>query len=290
MIARLFVLLIALGGLAPLDAAEVLRVERPWLGLPQVEARLNGRVAGRFVVDTAASETVLTDAIIARLGLGRGERAELTGTTGRATLERFRLDRLSLGRRSYRGLGAYSFPPRGAPAGTDGLIGADILRRQAVEFDLPRDRIILHDRRPDIVRPARGWLEVPALQRRNGFLIVEVTIGGLTMPALVDTGATQDFVNLPAAEALGLAILPDSESRMAVAGASGHVQVMNQFALSGYEIAGMRFGPSRLGVVDLALFDSLGFGDRPAMLLSLEALDDRRLVLDYPRSRLLIER
>lgn len=285
-----FLALFALLAAAPLPAAIVLPVERPWLGLPQVEATLNGRVTGRFIVDTAASETVLTDPMIARLGLRRGEPAEVTGTTGRAPLERFRLAELALGRRVYSDLGAYSFPRLSAPLGADGLIGADILRRQPVEFDLPNGRLILHDRDPDIVRPAGGWLEIPAIPQRNGFMLVEVRIGRLTMPALIDTGATQNFVNLPAARALNLRVLPDSQSRTAVTGASGHVQVMNQFELSGFEIGRMRFGASRLGVVDLELFDSLGLGQRPAMILSLEALADRRFVLDYPRSRVLIAR
>ncbi|MCA1750069.1 MAG: aspartyl protease family protein, partial [Sphingomonadales bacterium] len=257
MIARITALILLLSAL-PLQAAVVLPVERPWLGLPQVEARLNGRVTGRFIVDTAASETMLSDPIIAALGLSRGQPAEMTGTTGRAALERYRLAELALGRRVYGDLGAYSFPRLSAPVGADGLIGADILRRQPVEFDLPGNRLILHDRDPDIVRPAAGWLEVPASQRRNGFLIVEVRIGRLTLPALIDSGATQNFVNLPAARQLGLRVLPDSASRTAVTGASGHVQLMNQFDLSGFEIGGMRFGASRLGVVDLELFDSLG--------------------------------
>lgn len=289
MIARLIALLAALAAV-PLQAAVVLPVERPWLGLPQVEATLNGRVTGRFIVDTAASETVLTDRMIAQLGLRRGEPARVTGTTGSASLERYRLAEIALGRRVYSDLGAYSFPRLSAPVGADGLIGADILRRQAVEFDLPQGRMILHDRDPDIVRPAGGWAEIPAIRQRNGFLLVEVRIGRVTMPALIDTGATQNFVNLPAARALNLRVLPDSESRTAVTGASGHVQVMNQFDLSGFEMGGLRFGASRLGVVDLELFDSLGLGRRPAMILSLEALADRRFVLDYPNGRILIAR
>lgn len=289
MLARLLALCLLLGPI-PVGAAVVLPLERPWLGLPQVEATLNGRITGSFIVDTAASETVLTDRLIAALGLRRGEPAELTGTTGRAALERYRLAEIALGHRVYSDLGAYGFPRLSAPLGADGLIGADILRRQPVEFDLANDRMILHDRDPDLVRPAGGWLEIPVARQRNGFLIAEVRIGRLSLPALIDTGATQNFVNLPAARRLDLRILPDSESRTAVTGASGHVQVMNQFDLSGFEMGGMRFGASRLGVVDLELFDSLGLGNRPAMILSLDALADRRFVLDYPRSRILIER
>ena len=58
----------------------------------------------------------------------------------------------------------------------------------------------------------------------------------------------------------------------------------------GFAIGEAGFGPSRLGVVDLAIFDTLGLDHGPAMILSAESLGEHRFVIDYPRSRLLIER
>ena len=281
-------MLLALASAAP--AETVLPVTRPWFGLAQVPVTLNGRVEGSFVVDSAASETVLGDAMIARLGLGPGESSQINGSTGSAPLRRYRLARLALGDRLYGDIGAYGFPPLAAPVEADGLIGADILRHSVVEFDLAQSRIVLYDRNDPVLAASGDWDAVPVFQRRDGFLIVEIAIGRRRIPALIDTGAVHNFANQAAARALGLHFVPGSASLAPITGASGDVQQMNALELSGFRIGDTDFGASQLGVVDLKIFDSLGFRGRPAMLLSLAALGGHRFVLDYPRSRLLIER
>ena len=291
MIRTLFVLLLAAwAAAAPARPLASLPLERPWLGLPQVPVTLNDRVSARFIVDTAASETLMTDALIERLRLrATDEPAQVSGATGSSRLNHYRLDSLRLGDREFRLLDAFDFPPLAEPVGADGLLGADVLRRHVVEFDMPRSRLVLHERRSDLMREGPGWIAVPAYSRSDGFLIVAVRIGRLTLPALVDTGAVHNIVNAEAARLIGIRVTPDSASREPVTGASGHIQTMNTYEISGFSLAGERFGPSRLGVVDLSIFDVLGM-DGPAMILSAEALAGRRFVIDYPRSRLLIAR
>ncbi len=282
-------LLAAFAGPAAAQRVNSLPVATPWLGLPQVDAVLNGRARARLIVDTAASGTVLSDAMIERLGLRpSGERAEIIGATGRTEIRHYRLSRLELGRRSYAMVPAYGFPELAAPIEADGLLGADILRRHVVEFDFPGRRLRLFDSVTQFGRWG-GWSAVPLFERSDGLVLVEVTIGRLTLPALLDTGAAQNIVNPAAARALGLAILPDSESRAPVTGASGHVLDMNRMTISRLSIGDVAFHDTRLGVADLSIFETLGLGDGPAMLLSAEILSDRRFVIDYPRNRLLIE-
>lgn len=296
MIHRFLIALAALIGLASAGHAQrvtELPIARPWLGLPQIPVTLNDGVTAHFIVDSAASQTMLSQATIERLRLRpSGLPAELRGATGNTPLDYYRLASLGLGNRRYRELGAFNLPRLASDVRADGLLGADVLRRNVAEFDMPAGRLRLHPRRTDFLRgdPPGRWVNIPAWQRRDGFLIVEARIGGLTLPALIDTGAVQNYVNTAAARALDLEQLPESASETGVFGASGQVQVMNQLDLSGFAVGGAQFGPSRLGVADLALFESLGMAGSPAMILGIEALADRRFVLDYPRSRLLIAR
>lgn len=273
------------GATAPPRVANSVPIERAWLGLIQAPVTLNGAVEARFIVDTAATETVMSDATIARLGLaGSGEPARVHGATGSNDLNYYRLGSLRIGDAVFRDIGAYDLPPLYAEIGADGLIGADILRRHVVEFDLPAGAMRLH---PRGARLAGEWTTAPLLQRRDGFLLTEVRVGSLTMPALVDTGAVHNFINRAAARRLGIALDPDAFEQ--IAGASGHVQTMARTELAGFAIGEAAFGPSRLGVVDLAIFETLGLDRGPAMILSAESLGKRRFVIDYPRSRLLIE-
>ena len=279
-----------LGAQAPPPSSASLPVSRPWLGLPQVPVTVNGGYRANFIVDSAASGTVLTPRMIGRLGLeGRGERATVSGSTGNASSRFYRLSTLRVGPYLYRRVGAYGLPPDAAPVEADGLLGADTLRRHVVEFDMPRGRMTLHSRMTDLARQ-RGWSIIPAGEQPNGFLIVQVRIGGLTMPAIVDTGAVQNFMNHEAARRLGLRFVPGSDSISPITGATGHIQEYNQLEVSRFSIGDIEFGASRMGVADLALFDAMELSGGPAMLLSAESLGNRRFVLDYPRDRLLIER
>lgn len=294
MLKRLFLLVLLVAACTAAAATQpvaTLPLDRPWLGLPQVPVTLNRRVEGRFIVDTAATETVLSDAMIGELGLaGTGEPAHVNAATGRTALSYYRLGSLDLGGREYRNLGAYDFPRLSAPVESDGLLGADVLRRHVVEFDIPAGALRLWSRRVNLARESGDWSVVPVRQRPDGFLIVPVTIGRLTLPALVDTGAVHNFVNAEAARRLGLRLVEGSASRETITGASGHVQAMTMLELSGFSIGDVRFGASRLGVVDLAIFEALGMDGGPAMILSADALADRRFAIDYPRSRMLIAR
>lgn len=293
MITRIVLLLLglAMATASPAQRVTSLPLSTPWLGLPQVPVTLNGNVTARFIVDTAASETVLTDSVIARLGLvGRGEPAEISGATGSSAIEFYELASMQLGAREYRRLGAYSLPRLASPVESDGLIGADILRRHVVEFDMPGQKLRLFDPRTNFGLGGENWAVIPFHERADGLLIVPVSIGRVTMPALLDTGAVQNIVNHEAARRLGLHLFSDSDSREPITGASGHVQDMNQLEVSRFRIGNLVFGSSRVGITDLAVFDTLEISDGPAMLLSAEAFADRRFIVDYPRNRLLIER
>lgn len=293
MIARILLLIfgLAMASASPAQRVTSLPLSAPWLGLPQVPVTLNGHVEAHFIVDTAASETVLMDAMIVRLGLaGRGEPAELSGATGSTAIEIYELASIRLGTREYRRLNAISLPRLAAPVESDGLIGADILRRHVVEFDLPGQKLRLFDPRTDFGLANDNWAIIPFHERVDGLLIISVSIGRVTIPALLDTGASQNIVNHEAAQRLGLHLFPDSDSREPITGASGHVQNMNQIEISRFRIGNLAFGSSRVGITDLTVFDTLGIGDGPAMLLSAEAFADRRFIIDYPRNRLLIER
>lgn len=289
--AFLFGLLFAYSTAALGQRGTNLALDAPWHGLPQIPVMLNDTVEGRFIVDTAASKTMLSRETVRRLGLaGRGAPAQLNGSTGRTTTQYHRLASLRLGTRDYRQLTAFEFPHTADIGPVDGLVGADILRDHILEFDNRAGRFRLLDPRRDPAQGEDGWAIIPFHERADGLLIVEVTIGRVRMPALFDTGATQNIVNPAAARAIGLRLFPDSASRSAISGASGHIRQMHQIDISRLSVGDLAFGWTRIGVTDLAVFDTLGIGSGPAMLLSAAMLSDRRFIVDYPRDRLLVER
>ncbi|QLC22704.1 hypothetical protein HFP51_11260 [Parasphingopyxis sp. CP4] len=261
----------------------------PWHGLPQISVTLNDSVQGRFIVDTAASKTMLTRSMVGQLGLaGHGQPARMLGSTGSAAIEFFNLASLRIGAREFRQLGAYSLPGFAGSDHGDGLIGADILRQHVVDFDLPGNRLRLFAAETDFSSNGTDWVSIPFIERADGLLIVPVTVGRIEMPALFDTGAAHSIMNQAAAEQTGLQSYLATASRGAIGGASGHAVAMQQIRLDRFTVGGFAVDEARMGIADLAIFETLELGDGPAMLLSADAFAGRRFVVDYPRNRLLV--
>lgn len=299
MVALRIFILVLLSGMASTTLASTTQAEhapglpldRSWHGLPQIAVTLNGGFDANFIVDTAATKTMLTDAIIGRLGLwGRGVEARVSGSTGSAATRRFSLASLRLGAREFRQVDAFRLPNAVGTNQIGGLIGADILRSHVVEFDFSANRLRLLGTDAEFGQDGGRWIAIPFRERMDGLLIVSVTIGPVHLPALLDTGASQTIMNHAAARAIGLHLFPDSASREPIGGASGHVQNMHQIQISQFSLGDFAIGWSRIGVADLAIFEAVSIGDRPAMLLSAAAFSDRRFIIDYPRDRLLIQR
>ena len=261
----------------------------PWHGLPQISVMLNDRVEGRFIVDTAASKTMLTHRMVGQLGLaGVGQPARMLGSTGNAAIEFFNLASLRIGAREFRQLGAYSLPAFAGSDHGDGLIGADILRQHVVDFDLPGNRLRLFAADTDFAGSGEQWIAIPFHERADGLLIVPVTVGRIEMPALFDTGAAHSIMNHAAAEQTGVHAYLATASRGAIGGASGHAIAMQQIQLDRFTVGNLGVDETRMGIADLAIFDTLELGDGPAMLLSADAFAGRRFIVDYPRNRILV--
>lgn len=266
-----------------------LALAAPWHGLPQISVTLNGQVDGRFIVDTAASRTMLAQHTVGRLGLsGQGSPARMRGSTGSAPIEFFNLASLRIGGREYQQLGAYSLPRFSGSAHNDGLIGADILRHHVVDFDLPGNRLRLFQAESDFLRDGDGWIAIPFHERADGLLIVPVTIGAIEMPALFDTGAAHSIMNPIAARETGLSSARQTAAPSAIAGASGHAIAMYRVAMDRFSVGDFTVEHSAMGVADLAIFETLELNRGPAMLLSADAFAGRRFIVDYPRNRLLV--
>lgn len=171
---------------------------------------------GTFVVDTAASSTLLTPAAEARLqpaktGVTAGPGVAGTGATAASY-------QVALGAARLAGGGEALLPALNAVvmelptgAGTSGILGLDFLNAfDAVELDWRE--------RPGKARfvarnacTAASWAALTdglseALLRPigMGLLAADVDIGGVRMPALLDTGAAFSTLNDAAAAAVGL--------------------------------------------------------------------------------------
>lgn len=286
---RLILPLLAASLAAPL-AAEPMEVLPS--GHTVARVRLDGQGPYRFVIDTGASNTNLTARLrAARPDLARRNAGQrLNGASGTIQTELVTLDSLDVQGRRFRGLTAFVLPEGPMDTlGVDGVLGADVISTYAMEMDVPNRRWVLHPH----ASPAllRGMLPAVPFQldtARMPRLIVHVD--GKAIPALLDTGAKGTFINWKAARLLGLS---PEDPRLATGGLAkgatnqGGAATRNSTAHD-VRIGAYRWATPKLRIADLPIFDMIGMGQGPAMILGIDALKDRRFVVDNPRGRLFI--
>jgi len=255
-----------------------------------------------FVLDTAASTSIVLPSVATRLQLKRTGVTAGPGIGGTgATAGTHQVELGALNTEHQRQLLVQSqravvldLPTKDA----DGILGLDFLTQfDAVELHWREPQLRFHPR-GSIDR--EGWTALVAglsecLLRPvdYGLLVMRVRVCGQEMPALLDTGAAFSALNAAAAAALGLRGDPDAQP-MVVAGVSGSPMTLKvserAVAFQGITSAGRAasLGEARPLLGDLPAFGQLGLGAGPLCLLGLDVLQGRpRLVLSASTRRLL---
>ena len=274
---------------APLAAAPM---ELLPSGHPIAEVSLDGSRPLRFVIDTAASSTSILPRLRAAMpgSMAAAGTQNLDGAAGRTRIETLTLGRLTVDGRSFDGLKAFALPPSPVDdLGVDGVLGADVIARFAVEIDMPGRAWRLAD------APTPAMLEgmlppVPIALDEALTPRLTVHLDGTAIPAILDTGAKGSIMNWAAARRLGLA--PDSPGLVKaskVKGVTAHGTASVTAVFRELRIGAARKRETSLRIADLPVFAALGFaGGQPAMILGIDMLADRRFVIDHPGRRLFV--
>jgi len=107
-----------------------------------VEALLNDKVRARLLVDTGASQTVISPRVAAELGLEGGGEVTATLADGKQAAGRFYImDSVSVGASRVEKTPVVVLDAPGPEA--DGLLGMSFLRNFVVQLDLPSGKLIL---------------------------------------------------------------------------------------------------------------------------------------------------
>ncbi|HDS1137154.1 TPA: aspartyl protease family protein [Stenotrophomonas maltophilia] len=256
-------------------------------GHPAVAVSLDGRAEPlRFVVDSAASTTVVDDRVARRYGL---EDADATVSTVQgasaksAQLRRTRTTSWQLGgwKMKVSGIQAdlSSLPKDDDPA-IDGLIGNDLTGRWDTRWDFGRGELALW--KPGQLSVDGAGCQANALPDRRkglehfGFITVKLGDAGLEAIAVVDTGAAQTVLNAEAARALGLRI-DGSDERLRVRekgtqGLGGKPQATWLYTLPGMTGSGWQHPAMEVRISELPVFKAIGLEQRPALILGADAM------------------
>ncbi len=223
-----------------------------------VNVEVNGSPA-HLAVDTGSGGTVLTAEAVDRLKLMHPtdiEGASIAGIGGFRSVSALRTGHFSLG-----GLGGNNLDFM-VPFGDwwhlpgDGILGMDILSRFDIDFDLPARKMILYVPTEGCNSPSAA-LEQPLFvlpmhqNSSSARVIIDVTIDGHPLRALLDSGASSNLLFRPATNALGLDAAALEHDKIAVGGGVGQRRVaVHQHVLKQVQIGDLTINNMHADVSD----------------------------------------
>lgn len=251
---------------------------------------VDGKGPFRFLVDTGCNGTMIGLPLALALGFVPDPPSGTTNTMvkvhdvlGPVLMPAMRLGELDMGRFITANITA-PVMMIGDRSGADGVIGTNSLIGRRLVVDFKRDRIRIE---PSRRQPPIGFETIKGRMHGDNLLIVPVQIAGITVPALVDTGAERSLFNKPLLDRL------EMDGRVEPL---GYLQLVN---LSGLEMSGPvhllpRFRLGSLTIrnlagilVDAHAFDTLDLADQPAMVLGMDVLGiTEAIAIDFGRSEL----
>jgi hypothetical protein len=152
---------------------------------------------------------------------------------------------------------------RGSAVEFDGILGLDVLARHDLVLELSNRTFALHPPGTLVRTQIASQMErIDIVNGPHGLIMMEAAFGnGSPIPAILDLGAPTSVVNNAAAVMIGAkrpAFQPEDLRVDGVELAAGYVLVR-----------------------DLGLFQRLGLGRRPAMLLGSDVFENRSLAIAF---------
>ncbi len=280
---------------------------------PFIKIMINGKGPLRFVIDTGASLSVISDKAAERLGIkpvARGGNARAVGGSGSFPITYSLLDSIAMGEARIDAVPVYIRTVHTAPdtpedERADGYIGLSVLANYAVTLDYQTRQMTL-DRSPireeppavkadpatpDAAKPDApisgdivNGFDVPIRSTSGGLASAETHLPNLKGPLnfIIDTGATTTVVSKAAVKRYELEAMKIKGQTIRVIGAAGIEDGVETLGLSALSVNGMRKNNSRAVILDLdAVNETSGFEQHG--ILGGDYLAHFRVVLDLRR-------
>lgn len=245
---------------------------------------VNGRGPYRFVLDTGASRSAVTQAVVDELGLPvKANAVRVQGVTGSVVASTVRAQTLEFGELRVED----TTMPIVADAfgGAQGVLGGEGLEDMRIVIEFRRDRISIM--RSHRIPAPPGYSVVPFRYHRDRGMRVEATVGRVKAIALIDTGAQATVGNLALRRALARRSAERDTFDEGIVGVSEHEQDAARVRIPGILAGDLIVRNAEILFSDLYIFRHWKLEDRPALLIGMDVLGVlEALVIDYGRREL----
>ncbi len=255
-------------------------------GRPMVGTVVNGIGPLPFIIDTGASKSIVYRSLTAMIGLQampNQSKRILTATGYKRVLVYPVTDFFVLGRT----LNVSETVALPDIIGSDakGLIGVDLLAGLTLYVDLEAGAANLKPSGPT----GDEWVTIQGRPVAYGSLALEINIGGLDIPVIVDTGASDTVINVAGSEAIGRSSTGVSRESITASMSGGREMVFASLRVPSFKIGEFERTDMRLVVADVPVFTMLGARDVPAIILGMDLLGQQPFAIDFKNWRLNIK-
>lgn len=244
-----------------------------------IDVKVNDTGPHRFLVDSGADRSVVSEGLAARLNLPAGEPVRVQGMAGMRDVTTVEVAAISLGQSEIGPLQAPALP--GRALGADGLIGIDALADQRLLLDFDKRTITVQDSR----RPfsSDGTEIVVTARRRKGQLIItQASISNRPVSAVIDTGSEITLGNRALRERLYGTRRPDKMIDIELLSVTGQTLKAEAMVLDNVKIGGLTLNNVVVAFADAPPFALFGLSTQPAIFLGSDLLGSfRRVALDF---------
>ncbi|MES1189792.1 MAG: retropepsin-like aspartic protease [Steroidobacter sp.] len=270
------------------DAQYAIATRIDHIGRIVVPVSINNQPGFHLMLDTGATNSVLTSEAANRLSLNVDEAAvsEVQGVSGRMNAHVVSIDQLQTGTLKLRNL---HVPIIDGPvvASLDGILGVDGMGDKEITADFVRDRVRVENASS---LPANGLYAVIrfALVSRR-LVVADGRVGRISVRVVIDTGGTQTLGNMPLLDALVRA------HRDKIGMDSGVVDITdNQKRGRLLLVPELKIGPATITNAailfsDFTVFKIWNLDKRPTLLMGMDVLGQLgALSINYKRQELLV--
>jgi predicted aspartyl protease len=244
-----------------------------------IDVKVNGIGPHRFLVDSGADRSVVSDGLAARLNLPAGESVRVQGMAGVREVATVEVAALSIGRSEIGPITAPALSSR--HLGADGLIGIDALADQRLLLDFDKRTITVQDSRTPFT--ANGQEIVVTARRRKGQLIItQASVDGRSVSAVIDTGSEVTLGNRALRQRLYGNRRPSKMIDIELMSVTGQVLTAEAMVLNNVKIGGLTLNNVVVAFADAPPFALFGLNNQPAIFLGSDLLAAfRRVALDF---------
>ncbi len=237
----------------------------------------------KFIIDTAAQRTIVSDELADNLALDIEKELKITTLSGTAPVRTVYVPELTLGKQDTVGLIAPTF--RRSALGADGILGLDSLQGQRILFDFKAEKISIAKQDRRLSRSNNREIIVRARRRDGQLIFTNATMAGFKVNVIIDTGSDASIGNLALKRKLRLR--DDRLAQINLLDVRGEDVPALYGITRDLRIGRARFSSLPIAFADIAPFEALKINNRPSLFLGMNALRTfDRLAIDFEDRRI----